>query len=357
MKFLQALFAKLRRPSVTRTTAQLIMETRFYRKLSQFMWLMVILSNAAVYLQFVYPVFLASDVYNPAVIEFLHSRTYAQYVRPNFDYLDEYNDSGDRQMLKLPNNFGVVDPSQWGLVVRVSYRLEPSPIAVAAGRGLRYKFASDFSVKLSIPNLLLFLLLEAGLLAGFLFVFFYKRPAAQILFEEEELKKFFLGDAELPSMAAELRDRLQTVGTVLANFHSFVLQMNRSRSGRASVDVRNEFDVQDILYALLRLHFSDIRDEEFVRSHAGANSRMDFLLFDDEIGIEVKMARETLKDGKLGDELIVDINHYAQHEGCKYLICFVYDPLHLVKNPAALKKGIERDVGPLKVRMVISPGV
>lgn len=40
---------------------------------------------------------------------------------------------------------------------------------------------------------------------------------------------------------------------------------------------------------------------------------------------------------RIGDELIVDIDHYRKHPGCDMLWCVVYDPEHLIRNPERLK--------------------
>ncbi len=67
---------------------------------------------------------------------------------------------------------------------------------------------------------------------------------------------------------------------------------------------------------------------------------MDFFLKNESVLFETKMTRDGLTDGKLGEELIIDINHYAQRSDCNALVCFVYDPNHRLKNP----RGLENDL-------------
>ena len=55
-----------------------------------------------------------------------------------------------------------------------------------------------------------------------------------------------------------------------------------------TLDVQDEYDVQDLFHALLHIHFEDIRPEEWAPSFAGASSRMDFLLKQEQIIIEIK---------------------------------------------------------------------
>lgn len=90
---------------------------------------------------------------------------------------------------------------------------------------------------------------------------------------------------------------LSLVLNILNKFPSFVRQLKRQHNGRAPLEVNDEYDVQDIVYALLTLHFNDIRAEEYTPSFAGAASRQDFLLKKEKILIEVKKTRESLGAG------------------------------------------------------------
>jgi hypothetical protein len=95
-----------------------------------------------------------------------------------------------------------------------------------------------------------------------------------------------------------------------------------------------------LLHALLRLHFEDIRPEEWTPSYAGGAARMDFLLKVEQIVIEAKKTRKGLTARELGEQLIVDIEKYSKHPDCKTLVCFVYDPDGRIANP----RGVEADL-------------
>jgi len=45
-----------------------------------------------------------------------------------------------------------------------------------------------------------------------------------------------------------------------------------------ALEIRDEYDVQNLLHAILKLHFEDIRPEEWAPSYAASSKRMDFLL-------------------------------------------------------------------------------
>jgi hypothetical protein len=109
------------------------------------------------------------------------------------------------------------------------------------------------------------------------------------------------------------------------------------RKGAEQLRFANEYDVQDLLHALLRPWVQDVRAEEYTPSYAGKSTRMDFLLPDHELVIETKCVRDRAHAKGVGDELMLDIGHYAAHPACKKLWCVVYDPEHLLTNPESLR--------------------
>lgn len=101
--------------------------------------------------------------------------------------------------------------------------------------------------------------------------------------------------------------------------------------------------MQDLTHALLRLHFDDIRPEEWTPSYAGGASRMDYLLKKERIVVEAKMNRPGLGAKEVSEQLIIDAAKYKEHPDCKTLVCLVYDPGGFVKNP----RGVEGDLARL----------
>ncbi len=117
--------------------------------------------------------------------------------------------------------------------------------------------------------------------------------------------------------------------------------------------MKDEYDVQDLLHALLLVLFDDVRSEDPVPNHAGKASRVDFLLKKEKIVIEAKMTNKMLRDTKIGEQLIIDINRYQAHPDCQTLICFVYDPGHYLKNPEALENDLNGKHNDLTVKIII----
>ncbi len=133
---------------------------------------------------------------------------------------------------------------------------------------------------------------------------------------------------------------LDLVRNICSRFHIVASQLKIRHASRLAFEIQDEYDVQDLLLALLKIFFDDIRPEEWTPSYAGKCSRADFLLKKEQIVIEVKKTRKGLGARELGDELIIDAERYKSHPNCKVLYCFVYDPDGKITN----QEGFERDL-------------
>jgi hypothetical protein len=146
------------------------------------------------------------------------------------------------------------------------------------------------------------------------------------------------------------------LSNIFNNFSRFVHQLKRKRHNGRDCFISDEYDVQDLLHAILKLHFEDVREEDCTPKNAGSCNRIDFLINDNQTAIEVKYAKESHKDKQIGDELIIDIDKYSKHPNCKSLYCFVYDPEYCISNP----KGLENDLNnkstdDFKVKVFVRP--
>lgn len=149
---------------------------------------------------------------------------------------------------------------------------------------------------------------------------------------------------------------LARVEEVCKRFHLVAKRLLHRHADRATLQIGDEYDVQDLLASLLAADFDDVRDEEFSPSVAGQNSRIDFVLVGPGVAVETKMTRDGLTDKKLGEELLVDIRRYEAHPEAKHLVCFVYDPHLRVKNPTGLIRDLESTATRFEtLKVVIAP--
>lgn len=126
------------------------------------------------------------------------------------------------------------------------------------------------------------------------------------------------------------------IGQIIRGLPRAMHPLAHRRRDAVPLTFDSEYDIQDLLHSHLRSWISDIRPEEYTPSYAGTSTRMDFLLPAYDLVLEVKRVRSREHSRRIGDELIVDIEHYRAHPRCKRLWCVIYDPQHYLQNPEGL---------------------
>jgi len=150
-------------------------------------------------------------------------------------------------------------------------------------------------------------------------------------------------------------DAIRLVHHLCDRFALIANALKRRHKNRPTIQIKDEYDVQDLLGALLQLHFDDVRPEEWTPSYAGNASRIDVLLKAEKIAVEAKMTRKGLGQKEVVTQLAEDILRYQAHPNCKTLICFVYDPTAKCSNPTALESDLTSSHGALNVVVLVRP--
>lgn len=147
--------------------------------------------------------------------------------------------------------------------------------------------------------------------------------------------------APLTQQPAVPSDVEQLLEYLVVGLPRAMFPLRHRRKNRPCISFADEYDVQDLLHALLRPWVRDIRPEEYTPSYAGTSTRMDFLLPEYGIVLEVKVIRDESHGRTVGNEFIVDISHYQAHPRCKQLWCVVYDPSGFIQNPQGLRLDLD----------------
>ena len=147
----------------------------------------------------------------------------------------------------------------------------------------------------------------------------------------------------------------QLIVRILKNFDRAARQLKRRYNNRAPYEINDEYDVQDLLHSILRAYFEDIRPEEYTPSYAGSSSKVDFLLKPERAVIEVKYATDKLREKKIGEQLIIDINKYKAHPDCDALYCLVYDREGNIRNPIGFENDLSGKHSDITVTVLVVP--
>ena len=165
-------------------------------------------------------------------------------------------------------------------------------------------------------------------------------------------------DANLGLLVTETEQKINPIDSLLkifSKFHDIARQLRNRYDNRSTLNISDEYDVQDLLHAILKLDFDDIRPEEWTPSYAGKSSRMDFLLKSHKLFIELHKTRRGLAGKEIGSQLIEDFARYIIHPDCETLLCFVYDPEGLIGNPKGLENDLSKNEGKIKIQVFIKP--
>ncbi len=146
---------------------------------------------------------------------------------------------------------------------------------------------------------------------------------------------------------------LHLIKNILKGFHKCAQELRFRHQGRETIIINDEYDVQDLLRSILKVHFSDVRAEDYSPSSAGWNSRIDLVLTEENIIIETKITSERLKDKEAWEQIAIDIVRYQWHPSFNTLVVFIYDKWDNIRNKRWLIQDLERQSKPRKEIVVI----
>ena len=126
----------------------------------------------------------------------------------------------------------------------------------------------------------------------------------------------------------------QVLRDIFYNFPNAVQKIIKNRrKGHPDFEINDEYDLQDILYVIIKSIFPKMRDEEVTPKQGIKSSRIDFILKEEKILIEVKMMKKNDSNEKdFIEQLKIDIESYHTSEWLDKLYCFVYDPFKKTKD-------------------------
>lgn len=164
-------------------------------------------------------------------------------------------------------------------------------------------------------------------------------------------------DPTIPAHTVELRldDPLQVVRRICSRFHLVTRQLRVRRDDRPSLEVEDEYDVQDLMHALLRLEFDAVQPDERRPSYAAGKTQTSYLLHREKAVIVVKKTKAGITVRDLSEQVKVDSATYSARTDCQTLFCFIYDPEGRIGNPRALEAELTMVSDGYTVEVIIAP--
>lgn len=154
----------------------------------------------------------------------------------------------------------------------------------------------------------------------------YKEMMSNAVSKLNACRSALMMKCDSSSFCCEEESSLNKVLTICSRFKRMALTLTDRHSHREPLIMKDEYDVQYLMKCLLSLYFDKISTEEQVPSCAYKRLRIDFLIKDEKIAIEVKTTLTGSSPSQLQTQLYEDIACYPKHHGVKTIVCFVYDP-------------------------------
>lgn len=141
---------------------------------------------------------------------------------------------------------------------------------------------------------------------------------------------------------------------IFNRFSEIAIPLQERRGDREPLTIDDEVDVQYLLHSLLKLHFDDVRREPHTERHSSVSPRIDFLVQNETIGIEVKRASSTRQEKSLRTELSEDKEQYRPDTNIDTLLIFVYDPEKSIENKAEFEDSFEQNTSQMTTRVKVT---
>lgn len=148
---------------------------------------------------------------------------------------------------------------------------------------------------------------------------------------------------------------LDILRRICARFHLVARQLRLRKEYRPTLEITDEYDLQDLFYALLRLQFDEVGTEEWAPPYANGARRTSYLLDWDRTVVVVKQTRSGLSTRDIAEQVKADVAHYSAQPNGATLLCFIYDPEGRVGNPRGLEADLTTVSDTYTVEVIVAP--
>ena len=145
------------------------------------------------------------------------------------------------------------------------------------------------------------------------------------------------------------QDPLELLRKVCLRFHAVARQLRLRKDYRTTLDVEDDYDLQDLLCALLKVEFEEVGTDEWTPPYTGGAPRTTLLLDRERIAVVAKKTRPGLTTKELADQVTADSARHTTRDKCTTLFFFIYDPEGRIGSP----KRLETDLTSVSDRYVI----
>jgi hypothetical protein len=148
---------------------------------------------------------------------------------------------------------------------------------------------------------------------------------------------------------------LHLLRKVCLRFHSVARQLRLRKDYRATLEVEDDYDLQDLLCALLKVEFDEVGTDEWTPPYTGGAPRTTLLLNKDLIAVVAKKTRPGLSIKEIADQIAADSAYYRAQDKCATLFFFIYDPEGRIGSPKRLETNLTSVSERCTVEVLVAP--
>lgn len=151
------------------------------------------------------------------------------------------------------------------------------------------------------------------------------------------------------------QDPLNLIRKVCLRLHSVARQLRLRRDYRPTLEVDDDYDLQDLLCALLKVEFDEVATDEWTPPYTEGAPRTTLLVNRDQIAVVAKKTRPGLTTKELADQVAADSAYYRAQGRCSTLFCFMYDPEGRIGSPKRLETTLTSVSEHCRVEVLVAP--
>ena len=148
---------------------------------------------------------------------------------------------------------------------------------------------------------------------------------------------------------------LKLVRKICLRLHAVARQLRLRKDSRPTVEVEDDYDLQDLLRALLKMEFDEVGTDEWTPPYAGSITRTTLLLNREQIAIVAKKTRPGMTTKEIAEQVAADSAFYSARNKCTTLFCFVYDPEGRIGSPNRLETDLTSVSDRYNVEVLVAP--
>lgn len=161
--------------------------------------------------------------------------------------------------------------------------------------------------------------------------------------------KIIIKNLESNSIPKNNTSNDEIIETILNKFHKVIVELKE-----LDFKIQKESDVKKLLKALLGIYYENIKAEEPVESYADIGSQIDLYIKDINYGIEIKLAKNSIQQRQIVEQINDDILKYQKLPNCEKIYFFIYNPDFLIKNHASFDD-LPPKAGNIEIETIVTP--